>query len=139
MQSRLARLASHLISSTSLSEGIDVAEQQLSRAHTASVVTERPTPGGGPGKLLVTDGRTGKKYELEIDEHGQVKGTDLKQIVAGGDGIGLRVYDPGCVCCACLLCSNISHPQLRQRGGVQVCDILHRRQQGHPALPWDTH
>lgn len=95
VQSRLARLASHLISPTSLSDGVDATEQQLSRVHTASVATDRPTPGGGPGKLLVTDSRTGKKYELDIDEHGQVKGTDLKQIVAGGDGVGLRVYDPG--------------------------------------------
>lgn len=95
VQSRLARLASHLIQPVALSDGAGATEQQLSRVHTASIATERPTPGGGPGKLLVTDSRTGKKYELNIDEHGQVKGTDLKQIAAGGDGTGLRVYDPG--------------------------------------------
>lgn len=56
---------------------------------------ERPTPLGGPGTLSVTDNRTGKNYELKLDDHGLLKANDLKQIVAGGDGVGLRTYDPG--------------------------------------------
>lgn len=58
---------------------------------------ERPAPGGGPGKLTVIDHRTGKKYEIEISDHGTIKGTDLKKITAGGDGVGLRPYDNGYV------------------------------------------
>jgi citrate synthase len=45
----------------------------------------------------VTDSRTGKTYTLTISEHGTLRGTDLKQITAGGDGVGLRVYDSGYV------------------------------------------
>ena len=44
----------------------------------------------------MTDSRTGKTYEIEITESGQIKATDLKKITAGGDGVGLRTYDPGC-------------------------------------------
>ncbi len=95
VHSRLARLAAHLTSHDTLSNDED-AQKHLSRVHTASVVSDgRPAPGGGPGKLLITDSRTGKKYQLDVDQHGQIKGTDLKQIVAGGDGVGLRPYDPG--------------------------------------------
>lgn len=50
---------------------------------------------GGPGTLSVIDNRTGKKYELKLDDHGLLKANDLKQITAGGDGLGLRTYDPG--------------------------------------------
>ena len=56
---------------------------------------ERPTPLGGPGTLSVTDERTGKAYKLKLDDHGHLKANDLKQITAGGDGVGLRTYDPG--------------------------------------------
>lgn len=148
VQSRLARLAAHLTSQDSLSNG-EEAQQHVTRVHTASVVSDgRPTPGGGPGKLLITDSRTGKKYELDVDEHGQVKGTDLKQIVAGGDGIGLRAYDPGCVvlwllCIGqyvyiCILCKHVSS-QVCQHSSVQVGNLLHRREQGHPAISWVSH
>lgn len=57
----------------------------------------RPAPGGGLGSLTVIDNRTGKRYELPISEHGTIKGTDLKAITAGGDGVGLRTYDNGYV------------------------------------------
>jgi citrate synthase len=56
---------------------------------------ERATPLGGPGTLSVTDERTGKTYKLQLDDHGHLKANDLKQITAGGDGVGLRTYDPG--------------------------------------------
>eukprot|EP00850_Spirogloea_muscicola_P012490 SM000081S22624 [mRNA] locus=s81:173133:180016:- [translate_table: standard] len=55
----------------------------------------RPTPGGGRGTLTVVDSRTGSKYELEISDGGTVSAADFKKIVAGGDGIGLKLYDPG--------------------------------------------
>lgn len=57
----------------------------------------RPTPGGGAGTLTVIDNRTGKKYEISVSDHGTIKATDLKQITAGGDGVGLRTFDNGYV------------------------------------------
>ena len=63
---------------------------------------ERPAPGGGPGSLSIVDNRTGKKYEIPVSDHGTIKGTDLKKITAGGDGVGLRPYDNGYVACASL-------------------------------------
>lgn len=57
----------------------------------------RPPPGGGPGKLTCVDSRTEKTYEIMIGPHGTIKGTDLRAITAGGDGVGLRVYDNGYV------------------------------------------
>ena len=47
------------------------------------------------GTLKCTDSRTGKTYEIPISEQGQIKSSDLKKITAGGDGVGLRYYDPG--------------------------------------------
>ena len=64
--------------------------RQLTKAESS-----RPKAGGGAGVLQVIDSRTGKKYELPISEHGQIKATELKKITAGGDGVGLRYYDPG--------------------------------------------
>lgn len=65
----------------------------------------RPTPGGGAGSLTVVDNRTGKRYEIPISEHGTIKATDLKQIKAGGDGVGLRTFDNGCGLMRVLGCS----------------------------------
>lgn len=36
--------------------------------------------------------------QLEVSEGGTLNAQALKQIKAGGDGVGLRTYDPGCVC-----------------------------------------
>lgn len=54
-----------------------------------------PAASGGPGALTIVDSRTGARYEVPIHEGGYIKATDLKKIVAGGDGVGLRTYDPG--------------------------------------------
>ena len=62
---------------------------------TKAEASTRPKPGGGEGTLTVVDNRTGKKYEIKISEGGTIKATDLKKITAGGDGVGLRTYDPG--------------------------------------------
>ena len=56
---------------------------------------KRPVFGGGKGSLNVTDSRTGKQYSMEVSGDGVVKATDFKKIVAGGDGNGLKVFDPG--------------------------------------------
>jgi citrate synthase len=43
--------------------------------------------------LTITDNRTGKQYELPI-ENGTIKAMDLRQIKAGADDFGLMTYDP---------------------------------------------
>ena len=68
---------------------------QLNEVKASADPKERPAPGGGPGSLTVKDNRTGKTYEIEISDHGTIKGTDLKKITAGGDGAGIRPYDNG--------------------------------------------
>ena len=55
----------------------------------------RLAPGGGAGTLTVTDNRTGKRYEVPVTDDGFVSATAFKAIKAGGDGNGLKLYDPG--------------------------------------------
>jgi len=43
--------------------------------------------------LTVTDNRTGKQYEIPID-NGTIRATDLRQIKAGQDDHGLATFDP---------------------------------------------
>jgi citrate synthase len=43
--------------------------------------------------LTVTDNRTGKTYEIQID-HGAIRATDLRQIRVFEDDVGLLSYDP---------------------------------------------
>jgi len=43
--------------------------------------------------LTVTDNRTGKTYELPIQD-GTIRAMDLRQIKTGGDDFGLMTYDP---------------------------------------------
>jgi citrate synthase len=52
-----------------------------------------PPKAGALDVLKVTDSRTGKEYELAI-ENGTVRATDFKRIRAGADDVGLMVYDP---------------------------------------------
>ncbi len=44
--------------------------------------------------LTVTDNRTGKTYELSI-ENGAIRAMDLRQITTGPDDFGIMTYDPG--------------------------------------------
>ncbi len=37
--------------------------------------------------------------QVEVSEGGTINAAALKQITAGGDGVGLRAYDPGYVSC----------------------------------------
>src|SRR5690606_40178556 len=43
--------------------------------------------------LTITDNRTGKSYELPIED-GTIKALDLRQIKTGDDDFGLMTYDP---------------------------------------------
>ena len=90
---RIAALQRHLQSHQVESDVESSIEAQNTKADANP--KERPAPGGGPGTLSVVDNRTGKKYEIPISDHGTIKGTELKKITAGGDGVGLRPYDNG--------------------------------------------
>ena len=90
---RIAALQRHLHLHQIENEVQSSVECQSSKAE--SDPKERPAPGGGPGSLSVVDNRTGKKYDIPISDHGTIKGTDLKRITAGGDGVGIRPYDNG--------------------------------------------
>ncbi|KAG0590595.1 hypothetical protein KC19_1G112800 [Ceratodon purpureus] len=84
---RLTILRGHLESGSSISS------RSLEAVTTSAEIA--PKFSGGAGTLTVVDNRTGKKYEFDISEGGTVKATDFKKIVAGGDGNGLRLFDPG--------------------------------------------
>ena len=44
--------------------------------------------------LTITDNRTGKKYEVPIEEGGVIRAMDLRQIKTGAEDFGLMSYDP---------------------------------------------
>ena len=61
---------------------------------------ERPVAGMEPAShvskntLTITDNRTGKTYEVPIQD-GTIKAMDLRQIKVAPDDFGLMTYDPG--------------------------------------------
>ncbi|HUY56093.1 MAG TPA: citrate/2-methylcitrate synthase, partial [Candidatus Nanopelagicaceae bacterium] len=50
--------------------------------------------GGTTDSLRVTDGRTGKNYELPIVD-GTIRAIDLRKIKVADDDVGLMSHDPG--------------------------------------------
>ena len=77
---------------------VSTTTQVASDAHSASSsASKKPVFGGGKGTLAVTDSRTAKTYQIEINQNGAIKATDFKNIKAGGDGAGVKVFDPGYV------------------------------------------
>src|SRR6476620_2059529 len=46
-----------------------------------------------PDTLTITDNRTGKKYDLPIQD-GTIRAMDLRQIKTGAEDFGLMTYDP---------------------------------------------
>src|ERR1700722_19144402 len=64
-----------------------------------STITDTGAAGNGQANgapqdtLTVTDNRTGKNYELAIED-GTVRGIDLRQVKTDADDFGLMVYDP---------------------------------------------
>jgi citrate synthase len=50
--------------------------------------------------LTITDNRTGKQYEIPITD-GTIRATDLRQIKAGSDDVGMATYDPAFMNTAC--------------------------------------
>jgi citrate synthase len=74
-----------------------MSSEESTIAVSAAESAARPDSGGGEvdreGSLTVTDNRTGKSYELAIQD-GTVRGMDLRQIKADEQDFGLMVYDP---------------------------------------------
>jgi citrate synthase len=60
---------------------------------TTTLERESLPKGAQPAVLTVTDGRTGKSYQLPI-ENGTIKAMDLRQIKTSPDDFGLMSYDP---------------------------------------------
>src|SRR5215210_5868697 len=52
------------------------------------------TTAAGAESLSVTDNRTGKSYEVEIND-GTVRAMDFRQVKADEEDFGLMTYDPG--------------------------------------------
>jgi citrate synthase len=48
---------------------------------------------GGEDTLTITDNRTGRTYELEVNE-GTIRAMDLRQVKVSEDDFGLMAYDP---------------------------------------------
>ena len=72
--------------------------------------------------LSVTDNRTGKKYELPIQD-GTIRAMDLRQIKTGARRLRADDVRPG----------------VHEHGELPERHHLHRRRQGHPALPRLSH
>src|SRR5215210_2166580 len=72
-------------------QGGPMATKQETQAEPQVDATQDGASGGDT--LSVTDNRTGKTYELEIDD-GTIKTMDLRQIKVSEDDFGLMGYDP---------------------------------------------
>ena len=46
-----------------------------------------------PETITITDNRTGKQYELPV-ENGTIRAMDLRQVKSGPEDFGLMTYDP---------------------------------------------
>ncbi|CAM8954372.1 unnamed protein product [Rhodiola kirilowii] len=86
-RSRLAVLAAHI--TLSLDQTTPCLEPSCVSASTVA------PPGNLKGVLTVIDERTGRKYQLQVSEHGTVKAADFKEITTGKNDKGLKLYDPG--------------------------------------------
>ena len=76
VQSRFRVLSRHLVQD-------DDEEQQVSRSDVSAAT--RPLPGGGSGRLHVVDERTGKKYEIGINDDGAIRASDFKKVTGEPD------------------------------------------------------
>nr|XP_029121306.1 citrate synthase, glyoxysomal isoform X2 [Elaeis guineensis] len=91
---RLVVLSAHLATGASSAVPGGGLPPVLERSAVSARDIERP-PANLGGSLTVIDGRTGKKYDIEVSEEGTVRATDLKKITAGRYDKGLKLYDPG--------------------------------------------
>ncbi|KAK1393373.1 Citrate synthase [Heracleum sosnowskyi] len=85
-RSRLSVISSHLFASSAAADSI---------LETSVVSAAVPPPPNVNGSLTIVDDRTGKKYGIQVSDHGTIKATDLKKITTGKDDKGLKLYDPG--------------------------------------------
>lgn len=69
---RLAVLSAHLTAAAAISPPVLDAQ---------CVSAQVPLPGNLQGTLTVIDERTGKKYQIQVSEHGTVKASDFKKVL----------------------------------------------------------
>lgn len=69
-RARLSVISSHLFAYDSSSHSI----------LEASTVSAVPPPPKVKGTLTILDERTGKKYSVQVSDHGTIKATDLKKV-----------------------------------------------------------
>uniref|UniRef100_A0A1D1YKQ4 Citrate synthase n=1 Tax=Anthurium amnicola TaxID=1678845 RepID=A0A1D1YKQ4_9ARAE len=91
---RLAVLSAHLFAAAAADWNSGDCSPLLAPSPVSAPVVPRP-PGNLGGRLTVVDGRTGKKYEVQVSEEGTVRATDLKKITTSKDDKGIKLYDPG--------------------------------------------
>jgi citrate synthase len=63
------------------------------RTFTNPSITNRKDEAMSSNTLSITDNRTGKQYEIPI-ENGTIRAMELRRIKASGDDFGLMTYDP---------------------------------------------
>ncbi|XP_010915459.1 citrate synthase, glyoxysomal isoform X1 [Elaeis guineensis] len=90
---RLVVLSAHLAAGAASVPGGGL-PPVLERSPVSAHDIVRP-PGNLGGLLTVTDGRTGKRYEIKVSEEGTVRATDFKKITTYKYDKGLKLYDPG--------------------------------------------
>lgn len=71
-RSRLSVISSHLFASSSAADSI-------LQSSVVSAAQLPPTVTGG--SLTIVDDRTGKKYQIQVSDHGTIKATDLKKVL----------------------------------------------------------
>ena len=92
--------------------------------HNVGMGTEEQTTSSGDGvataaeTLTITDNRTGRTYELPIED-GTIRALALRDIKVDDDDFGLMTYDPA----------------FMNTASCRIVDHLHRRRQGHPGVP----
>ncbi|MQL81012.1 hypothetical protein Taro_013455 [Colocasia esculenta] len=85
VRGRLAVLSAHLFAAVAAE--YDAGSSTVLKQSPVSAQVGPPAPGNLGGRLTVIDGRTGKKYEVEVSQEGT--------ITTGKDDKGIKLYDPG--------------------------------------------
>lgn len=81
IRGRLAVLSAHQFTAVTAESPSYAASSTLLERSAVSAQVGPRAPGNLGGRLTVIDGRTGKKYEVEVSEEGTVRATDLKKVL----------------------------------------------------------
>ena len=106
-----------------------------------SEASKNPAQGQKPETLTVTDNRTGKQYEIPI-ENDTIKAIDLRQIKVHPEDFGMMTYDPAfmntAACKSKITFIDGDKGILRYRGYPieQLAEKMHLPGSGLPADSW---